>query len=219
MSPHPQQHRENPEPREARNPVPVSVIGLVCLMLGWAVGYLMAAQPEADPRLGDQRVALLAGAEVIARKAPAAADAEAADGSAGAVAAVENAAPPVDGAALYATHCVACHQATGAGLPGVFPPLVGSEWVLGDEDTLVQILLHGVAGQIEVAGQNYQGAMPAFGPRLSDAEIAALASHVRTTWGNSAGAVDVAAVAAARARTADRSTPWGGGAELASQAP
>lgn len=195
MSPSPQQRRENPEPSEARNPVPVAVIALVSLMLGWAAGYLMAARPDADASLGDQRTAL----------APAQA---AASGAAVA-----------DGAALYSTHCAACHQASGAGLPGVFPPLAGSEWVLGNEDTLVQVMLHGVSGQIEVAGQTYQGSMPAFGERFSDEEIAALASHLRSSWGNAAPAVSAAAATAARTRTADRTTPWNGGAELAAQAP
>lgn len=196
MSPTPQQVRENPEPREARNPVPVVVIALVSLMVGWATGYLMAAQPEADPTLGDQRIVLQAAPDAAAA-----------------------ASAPVDGAGLYATHCTACHQASGAGLPGVFPPLGGSEWVLGDEETLLQILLHGVSGPIEVAGQPYQGAMPAFGERLDDAEVAALASHLRSSWGNTATAVDADAVAAARARTKERSTPWAGGAELLSRAP
>lgn len=195
MSPSSQQRRENPEPSEARNPVPVAVIALVSLMLGWAAGYLMAARPDADASLGDQRTAL----------APAQA---AASGAAVA-----------DGAALYSTHCAACHQASGAGLPGVFPPLAGSEWVLGNEDTLVQVMLHGVSGQIEVAGQTYQGSMPAFGERFSDEEIAALASHLRSSWGNAAPAVSAAAATAARTRTADRTTPWNGGAELAAQAP
>ncbi|MBY4597255.1 cytochrome c [bacterium BD-1] len=198
MSPTPQQRRENPEPREARNPVPVAVIALVSAMLGWAAGYLMAAHPNADASLGDQRTALHA--------APA-------------VAATDSAPAPADGAALYATHCVACHQASGAGLPGVFPPLSGSEWVLGDEDTLLQILLHGVSGQISVAGTTYQGSMPAFGERFSDEEIAALATHLRASWGNTAAAVDAAAAARARASTAGRSTPWAGGEELTARAP
>ena len=194
MSPSPQQSRENPEPHEARNPVPVAVIALVSLLLGWAAGYLMAAQPDDDASLGDQRTALAA-APTVASEAT------------------------VDGAALYATHCAACHQATGAGLPGVFPPLAGSEWVLGDEDTVLQIVLHGVSGQMEVAGHVYQGSMPAFGERLGDEEIAALVSHLRSSWGNSAPAVSAAAAAAARTRTADRSAPWNGGAELSAQAP
>lgn len=188
MTPTPQQTRENPEPHEAYHPVPMSVIALVCLMIGWASGYLMAARPDADPALGDQR-STLAGTAITAAAAP-------------------------DGASLYATHCMACHQANGVGLPGVFPPLAGSEWVAGPEETLLQIVLHGVSGPIEVAGQTYQGEMPAFGSRLKDAEIAALVSHVRSHWGNTAAAVPASAVAMARELSAERTQPWSGGAEL-----
>lgn len=194
------QRRENPEPRESRHPVPVAIVALVSLMLGWAAGYLTAARPDADPALGDQRIATVA--------TPSGAEA-----SAGADAA---AAP--DGAALFASRCAACHQGNGAGLPGVFPPLAGSEWVTGDPGTLVQVLLHGVSGELSVAGQVYQGSMPAFGAQLSDAEIAAVTSHIRSQWGNQADAIPVDVVAAERARTAERSAPWAGGAELSAAA-
>lgn len=196
MTPSPQQTRENPEPQEAHNPVPTVIVALVSLMLGWGLGYLMAARPDADAALGDQRVALVAGASAGAATAAA-----------------------VDGGALYAAHCAACHQADGKGLPGVFPPLAHSEWVVGDPDTLLQILLHGLSGPIDVAGQTYEGAMPPFGTRLGDAEIAAIANHVRSNWGNTAAAIPVTAAASARAATADRSTPWNGGAELAARTP
>jgi mono/diheme cytochrome c family protein len=184
------QRREHPEPHESRHPIPVLVIALVAAMLGWAVGYLMAAQPGTDPALGDLRRA----SEFVA----------------------DDATTPVavDGSALYAAHCAACHQATGAGLPQVFPPLAGSEWVRGDEAVLLQILLHGVVGPIEVAGQTYQGAMPAFGDKLVDAELAAIATHLRGAWGNAAPAVKTEAVQRERAATATRSAPWSGGAEL-----
>lgn len=184
------QRRENPEPHESRHPIPVLVIALVAAMLGWAVGYLMAAQPGTDPALGDLRRA----SEFVA----------------------DDATSPVavDGSALYAAHCAACHQATGTGLPQVFPPLAGSEWVKGDEAVLLQILLHGVVGPIEVAGQTYQGAMPAFGDKLVDAELAAIATHLRGAWGNAAPAVKTETVQRERAATATRSAPWSGGSEL-----
>lgn len=194
MNTNSQQQREHPEPHEARHPVPVTVIALVSVMLGWATGYLMAARPDADPGVGDQRWSTTA--------APSTATVATADG-----------------ATLYASHCASCHQPNGAGLAGVFPPLAGSEWVQGGEDTLLQIVLHGVSGPIEVAGQRYQGTMPAFGARLQDAEIAALATHLRSNWGNTAAAVASAAVASARARSADRTGPWAGGEELRAQAP
>jgi len=110
-----------------------------------------------------------------------------------------------DGAAVFAGNCQACHQATGQGLPGAFPPLAGSEWVTGPANTMTQIVLHGLGGPLTVRGQSYQGTMPAFS-QLTDAELAAVISHVRGAWGNAAGAVTVAEVAAAR--KLERSTPW-----------
>ena len=121
----------------------------------------------------------------------------------------------IDGGAIFTSLCAACHQATGLGLPGVFPPLAGSEWVVGKADTVIAIVLHGVNGPIEVKGQTYQGAMPAFGATLGDAEIAAVLTHIRSQWGNAAAAIDTETVAAARARLADRSEPYAGGEELA----
>lgn len=118
-----------------------------------------------------------------------------------------------DGATVYAGNCAACHQANGQGLPGVFPPLAGARWVTGRAEVPVQILLHGIQGEIEVLGQVYSGVMPAFA-QLSDAEIAAVLSHVRGAWGNQAGPVSAEEVVAQRQRFADRSQPWQGGAEL-----
>jgi mono/diheme cytochrome c family protein len=126
---------------------------------------------------------------------------------------VRNATADIDGAAVYAANCVACHQATGQGLAGVFPPLVGSRWVLQNDARLVQILLYGINGAIEVRGQTYAGVMPAFA-QLSDGEIAAVLTHVRTTWGNDAAAISPAMVAQGRALFPDRQAPWAGGAEL-----
>ena len=120
----------------------------------------------------------------------------------------------VDGGQIYAGNCAACHQGSGAGLPGMFPPLANSEWVLGDPEVLVQILLHGVTGEMEVAGVTYNGMMPGFGGQFDDAQVAAVASYIRNSWGNGAEAVTAEQVAAARAATADRQGPWQGQAEL-----
>lgn len=105
--------------------------------------------------------------------------------------------------------------ADGAGLPGVFPPLAGSEWVNGKPALVAQILLHGINGPISVKGQQYQGQMPAFGAKLSDVEIAAVLSHVRSQWGNQSPPLDAASVAAARAASQSQSQPWAGAAALA----
>jgi mono/diheme cytochrome c family protein len=113
-----------------------------------------------------------------------------------------------DGKQVYSTTCVACHQATGEGTPGVFPPLAGSEWVNGDEAKVVRILLHGVTGPIEVAGETFNGMMPPWGGTMKDADIAAVLTYVRSAWGNKAAPVTAAKVASIRAATSARTTPW-----------
>lgn len=113
-----------------------------------------------------------------------------------------------DGKAVYSTTCAACHQVTGDGVAGVYPPLAGSEWVNGDEAKVVRILLHGVTGPIEVAGETFNGMMPPWGGALKDDDIAAVLTYVRSTWGNKGAPVTAAKVASIRAATASRRTPW-----------
>lgn len=119
----------------------------------------------------------------------------------------------VDGSAVYAGNCVACHQANGQGLTGIFPPLAGTDWVLGSEERLVQILLHGINGQIDVLGVSYNGVMPAFA-QLSDAELAAVLTHIRSSWGNDASAISAELIAEERGRYPEDRGPWNGGEEL-----
>jgi len=113
-----------------------------------------------------------------------------------------------DGKQVFSTTCAACHQATGEGVPGVYPPLAGSEWVTGDEAKVVRILLHGVTGPIEVAGETFNSMMPPWGATLKDADIAAVLTYARSTWGNKGTPITAAKVAAIRAATASRTTPW-----------
>ncbi len=106
------------------------------------------------------------------------------------------------GKRLY-SNCMSCHQANGRGLPPVYPPLRGSEIVLGEPETLVKILLHGLEGKLEIDGQTYNQVMPA-APVRGDDEIAAVLTYVRSAWGNAAGAVDAALVAKVREETKGR---------------
>ncbi|CAG9168144.1 cytochrome c [Cupriavidus respiraculi] len=176
--------RENADPYEKHNPVPRLVLGVVAGMVIWAIGYIWTQRADGLAELGDRR-----DPATLAQAA----------GGGGRVA---------DGKQLYAANCQACHQATGQGLPGVFPPLAGSPFVTGDAQIPAQILLHGLTGPVEVLGATYNGAMPAFGEQLGDAEIAALLTHIRAEWGNGAPAVDAATVAAARKEAESRKTPW-----------
>jgi mono/diheme cytochrome c family protein len=90
-----------------------------------------------------------------------------------------------EGEALYQMHCAACHQATGAGVPGAFPPLAGHvpEILALEEGRTFPILvvLYGLAGAIEVHGQAYAGLMPPMG-YLEDEEIADVLNFIATAW-------------------------------------
>jgi len=106
--------------------------------------------------------------------------------------------------------CIACHQATGQGLPGAFPPLAGSEWVTGAVDKPIAIVLHGMQGPMTVAGNQYNSMMMAYGTgaEMTDEEVASVLTYVRGSWGNNASAVSVEDVARVRAATESRKTPW-----------
>ncbi|MBX9610874.1 MAG: cytochrome c [Burkholderiales bacterium] len=188
---HSQQQRENPEPQEGTNPMPWFVIVMTALLLGFGVLYIARSAIVNAPALGDGR-------SITELQAATSAAVGAA----------------VDGGAVYASRCVACHQASGAGLPGVFPPLAGSEWVTGKETTLVALVLHGASGALTVKGNTYNGAMPAFGAQLQDAELAAVLTHIRSQWGNRAASVTADTVATVRKETAARTEPFKGDAEL-----
>jgi mono/diheme cytochrome c family protein len=116
--------------------------------------------------------------------------------------------PAAAGRAIFTKSCQACHQPNGRGLPGTFPPLVGSEWVTGDPETPTRILLHGLQGPVTVAGAAYNGAMPAWREQLSDPEIAAVLTYLRQWAPNAAPAVPATLVASLRAATTSRATPW-----------
>jgi len=103
--------------------------------------------------------------------------------------------------------CLTCHQASGLGVPGAFPPLAGSDWVLGDKDRLIKISMYGLMGEIEVNGVKYNNAMPPPGNppgSLTDDQIADVLTYIRNAWGNSASAVSPSEVAAVRASVKGR---------------
>lgn len=89
------------------------------------------------------------------------------------------------GQAVYETNCASCHQATGEGVPGAFPPLAGHVPALynADRSYLINLLLYGLQGEIEVLGQSYNGVMPQWS-QLSDDDIAATLNYTSTAWEN-----------------------------------
>lgn len=86
------------------------------------------------------------------------------------------------GSRIYAQNCAACHQPEGQGLPGAFPPLAGSDFLLADTDRAIGALINGLSGTIEVNGVEYNGVMPAV--RLSDEEVANVITFINKSWGN-----------------------------------
>jgi mono/diheme cytochrome c family protein len=107
--------------------------------------------------------------------------------------------------------CVTCHQANGQGIPGVYPPLAGSEWVQGPEERVIRILLDGLKGPVTVEGKTFGASvMPAFGPHQfnwSDEKISQVLTYVRQEWGNKAGPITADQVAAVAAKVGDH-TEW-----------
>lgn len=90
----------------------------------------------------------------------------------------------LDGAALYKQTCAACHQDNGKGVAGAFPPLAGSSLVTKDDpEMLIRVILQGYNSRPDY------GVMPPFADLLSDAEVAAIATHERSSWGNNASEV------------------------------
>lgn len=180
-----QQRREQPEPYEGSRPVPKVVLTIIGVLFAWALFYIWDTYNNMPPNLGDNRIAADFAVPLTA-----------------------------DGGQLYTANCVACHQATGAGIPGVFPPLDGSEWVIEDPAVTARIILHGIKGPLTVKGVQYNGEMPHFKEKFSDAELTAVIDHIRTSFGNTAGEIDPNLVKTEREATKDHPDHWNGDEEL-----
>jgi mono/diheme cytochrome c family protein len=113
--------------------------------------------------------------------------------------------PLAVGRAQFKAVCITCHQESGLGIPGIYPPLAGSEWANGSADRVVRIVLFGLKGPVHVGGKEFSAAaMPVFGQvpgsayNWSDERIAAVLSYVRQEWGNKAPAITAEQVSAIR---------------------
>ena len=159
---HSQLSRDKDEPAEGFSLTPIFIVFLFCGFGFWAGLYLTQNSGNFAPSAFDLKApkASLAGGPVVFEPDAA------------------------KGEKLFLANCAACHQATGLGVPGAFPPLVKSVWVTGSEDRLVKAILAGLAGEIEVNGVKYNGNMPNIGAGLKDAQIAHIATYVRQAWGN-----------------------------------
>nr|WP_231617429.1 PVC-type heme-binding CxxCH protein [Novipirellula aureliae] len=109
------------------------------------------------------------------------------------------------------SHCATCHLTHGQGNANVYPSLVDSPWVTGDEERLVKLSMHGLWGKLSLHGKTFDPArgvppMTAFQSLLTDEELAAVLTFVRNTWGNEASPISAQTVERIRAETSSRST-------------
>jgi mono/diheme cytochrome c family protein len=182
---------------ETPAPIPTWTWVLALIVITWAMWY------GASEYRGHAEMLAVA-APGVAAPAPPAPAAPAPTGPAGA-----RSAAPADkarGAQVFGNYCAPCHQPTGQGLPGVFPPLAGSATVRDKNPSEhLRTVLDGLQGKT-IQGTAYAAAMPPFGPQLEDADVAAVVNYERSSWGNDAPLVRPEDVAAARHASAPAHT-------------
>lgn len=106
------------------------------------------------------------------------------------------------GKRVYMQTCFACHQPTGLGLPGVFPPLAKADYLMEDKERSIRSVVKGLSGPITVNGKKYNGVMPPVA--LNDEQVANVLTYVRNSWGNSGDPVRVDEVRRVRAELAQQ---------------
>jgi mono/diheme cytochrome c family protein len=119
------------------------------------------------------------------------------------------------GAALFQSVCQTCHGIDGNGIASLAPPFNNSNWVLGDKDKLIPIVLYGLTGPIKVAGKLYtkpeiNGEMPGIGQNkdFTDEDIAQVLSYIRNSWSNKAGKITTNDIGNIRNKYKDRDKPF-----------
>ncbi len=180
-------YREKTEPHEGVQPVPTEMIVAAFALLlfgGWYLGNY-SADFAVDRYEGP---AAFVGGAIETSKTPTVID------------------PMLMGKRVF-NYCAACHQANGQGVVGQFPPLDGNPVVNGREDNLARIVLHGLTGPVEVAGQQYNGQMPKWS-QLDDRSLAAVLTYIRASWSNDAPPVSEQLVTAVREATSGRGAAW-----------
>ena len=107
------------------------------------------------------------------------------------------------GKTVFTANCAACHQLAGEGIPGAFPPIAKSDFLMANKERAIGVVLNGLSGEITVNGQKYNGVMPSLALRAGD--VAAVLSYIRMNFGNNAtDLVSLAEVRKIRAATAPK---------------
>jgi mono/diheme cytochrome c family protein len=172
---------------ETRAPIPTWTWVLGLAVAAWGMWYAASEYQGRAELLAAAAPGAAASAPVVASSAP----------SPGAQGAAEPA-WKARGAQVFGNYCSPCHQLTGQGVPGVFPPLAGSATVQSsDPSEHITTVLHGLHGKT-IGGVAYAAAMPPFGPQLKDEDVAAVINHERSSWGNRAEPVKPEDVSARR---------------------
>jgi mono/diheme cytochrome c family protein len=190
---------EKPEPQEGFKIMPLFLLGFISTMIFVTSIYVVHYRAGFSPMVYDERydpaeAAASAGKKELTPEQVIAA-----------------------GKKSYIQVCAACHQNSGDGVAGVYPPLHNSEWVTGSEERLIRVLLHGLNGPIEVQGKPYNGAMPAFGKVLgggynwNEEKISQVLTYIRQEWGNAAAPITKVKIAEVLAAEKARSKPWTSG--------
>lgn len=94
------------------------------------------------------------------------------------------------GQTLYKQNCAQCHQANGAGLKKIYPPLAQSDYLINNTSKAIQFIKHGTSEPIVVNGQRYAFNMPS-NTHLSNEEIAQIMTYISNAWGNQAGTITI----------------------------
>jgi len=181
------------EPKEGFALMPLFLLGLLSTMIFIVSIYFVHHRGGFDPLVQDGRYDPVK----MAANATAAAPAD----------------PRVVGKRFYTQVCATCHQPNGMGVPGVYPPLAGSDWVNGSEERVIRILLHGLTGPVTVNGATYNGVMASFGLgsayNWNDQRIADVLTYIRSEWGNTGAPITAEQVTAVRTGSAaGRTAPW-----------
>jgi len=183
---HAQLQRQKPEKKDGYAMLPLVLLGIMCTAVFFGSIYMAHFSIRFDPLVVNEHAKREKPGAVAQEKIP----------------------RRVLGKPVYIANCATCHQATGMGVPGAFPPLAGSEWVSGSEERIIRIVLHGLKGPITVAGNHYDNVMAPLGAVLKDEQIANVLSYVRSEWGNTSPEVEAETVSRIRAETASRNGSW-----------
>lgn len=115
----------------------------------------------------------------------------------GALTVMPSSAAAADGKSLYTQHCQACHQPAGKGLAGVFPPLADNSNLTNQPQRIIDAILQGKSGALEVNGTTYNGFMPPIA-YLNDKEIAAITNYINLELNGGEASTDAATVQSLR---------------------